>query len=92
MKNDPTIMLVIGFSSITIGLFLVTIDKNMNVHLSNLENNGLDVLDQHTFKDIRGGQKGIGPEQTLLLLGSKDKPLPDFINMLKNITAKLPYS
>jgi len=72
--------------------FLMVPAKDIKVHASNLEKKGLNVLDQYTFKDLRGGQKGTGPEQTLLILGNKEKPLTDFITILKNITAKLPYS
>ena len=96
IRNDNTLLNSSANSNLnttvdTIGFLNVTA-KDIKVHLSNLENNGVDVLDQYTFKDLRGGQKGTGSEQTLLLLGTKDKPLTDFITMLKSITAKLPYS
>jgi hypothetical protein len=75
----------------TLGSLMVP-TKGSELHVSYLEDNRVVVLDQYTFKDLRGGQKGTGPEQTLLILGNKEKPLTDFITILKNITPKLPYS
>lgn len=75
----------------TLGSLMVP-TKDSELHVSYLEDNRVVVLDQYTFKDLRGGQKGTGPEQTLLILGNKEKPLTDFITILKNITPKLPYS
>jgi len=75
----------------TLGSLMVP-TKDLELHVSNLESNRIVVLDQYTFKDLRGGQKGTGPEQTLLILGNKEKPLTDFIIILKNMTPKLPYS
>jgi plastocyanin len=72
--------------------FLMVPTKDLDLHVSNLENKRLVVLDKYAFKDLRGGQKGTGPEQTLLILGSKEKPLTDFTTILKSITPKLPYS
>ena len=72
--------------------FLMVPTKDLDVRVSNLENKRLVVLDKYAFKDLRGGQKGTGPEQTLLILGSKEKPLTDFTTILKSITPKLPYS
>jgi len=65
--------------------------KDVEEHVSNLQNQGLNVVSQYTFKDLRGGQKGTGPEQTLLLLGSKDG-LNQLIPTLQSITSTLPYS
>ena len=42
-------------------------------------------------KILRGGQKGTGPEQTLLLVGSKDGP-SQLISTLQSIASTLPYS
>ena len=74
----------------TVG-FLMVPAKDLSDHVSELTNNGIEVIDKHTFKDLRGGQKGTGPEQTLLLLGSpgdQDK----LVSSLKSITQTLPYS
>ena len=47
---------------------------------------------QYTFKDLRGGQKGTGPEQTLLVPESKEKYLDNLLFILKELTPKLPYN
>ena len=44
------------------------------------------------LKDLRGGQKGTGPEQTLLVLGSKEKSLDNLLLILEELTPKLPYN
>jgi hypothetical protein len=44
------------------------------------------------LKDLRGGQKGTGPEQTLLVLESKEKSLDNLLFILKELTPKLPYN
>ncbi len=56
-----------------------------------LTKKGIDVLDKYTFKDLSGGQKGTGPEQTLLSLGSKHGQ-SQLISTLQNIASTLPYS
>ena len=43
------------------------------------------------FQDLRGGQKGTGPEQTLLILGSKGGQ-SQLISTLQDIASTLPYS
>ena len=40
-------------------------------------------ISQCTFKDLRGGQKGTGPEQTLFVLGSKEKSLDNLLLILE---------
>ena len=45
--------------------------KGSNKHISELADNGIEVLDKFIFKDLRGGQKGTGPNETLLLVGVK---------------------
>ena len=50
------------------GFFMVP-TKDLDKHISELTDSDLQVLDKHTFKDLRGGQKGTGPDETLLFLG-----------------------
>ena len=66
--------------------------KDVEEHVSNLQNQGLGIVSQYTFKDLRGGQKGTGPEQTLLVLGSKEKSLDNLLLILEELTPKLPYN
>ena len=77
-------------SSDTMAFFMVPA-KDLDKHVSELTNKGVDVPDKYTFKDLRGGQKGTGPEQTLLILGSKDGQ-SQLISTLQDIASTLPYS
>jgi plastocyanin len=75
----------------TVALLMVP-TKDLDKHISTIESEGVDVVDQFTFKDLRGGQKGTGPEQTLLVLGSgKDGP-SQLISAMESLTPTLPYS
>ncbi|HKQ22561.1 MAG TPA: hypothetical protein VJS91_11010 [Nitrososphaeraceae archaeon] len=74
----------------TVG-FLMVPAKDLNEHFSKLTDKGIGVIDKYTFKDLRGGQKGTGPEQTLLLLGSPGDQ-EKLVSSLKSITQTLPYS
>jgi hypothetical protein len=47
----------------------------------------LNIVNQYTFEDLRGGE-----QQTLLVIGSKDKSLGDFESVLAEVTPKLPYN
>ena len=74
----------------TVALMVPT--KDLDKHISTIESEGVDVVDQFTFKDLRGGQKGTGPEQALLVLGSgKDGP-SQLISAMESLTPTLPYS
>jgi plastocyanin len=73
----------------TIG-FLMIPTNNLKTHLSAIENNEVDVLDTYTFEDLRGGQKGTGQQQTLLVLGTSN--LTNLMTTMMNITDELPYS
>jgi len=75
----------------TVALLMVP-TKDLDKHISTIESKGADVEDQFTFKDLRGGQKGTGREQTLLVLGSgKDGP-SQLISKIESLTPTLPYS
>ena len=77
-------------TSDTVAFFMVPA-KDLDEHVSELTNKGVDVLDKYTFKDLRGGQKDTGPEQTLLILGSKDSQ-SQLISTLQDIASTLPYN
>jgi hypothetical protein len=67
--------------------FLMVPAEDVKEHVSDLQSQGLKVDSQYTFKDLRGGE-----QQTLLVLGSKDKSLGDVESVLAKVTRKLPYS
>ena len=74
----------------SVGLLMVPA-KDLNKHVSELTGNGIEVIDKYTFKDLRGGQKGTGAQQTLLLLGSTNAQ-EKLVSTLESITPTLPYS
>jgi len=74
----------------TVG-FLMVPAKDLDKHISDLTAKGIDVVDKYTFKDLRGGQKGTGMQQTLLVLGSENGQ-QQLVSALENITPTLPYS
>lgn len=74
----------------TVG-FLMVPTKDLSEHVSKLTDNGIEIIDKYTFEDLRGGQKGTGPEQTLLLLGGSSGQ-DELVSVLKIITPTLPYS
>lgn len=74
----------------TVG-FLMVPTKDLNKHVSELTGKGIEVLDKYTFKDLRGGQKGTGPNQSLLLLGSNNGQ-EELVSAMERITPTLPYS
>jgi plastocyanin len=61
--------------------------EDVEEHVSDLQSQGLNIVNQHTFEDLRGGE-----QQTLLVIGSKDKSLGDFESVLAEVTPKLPYN
>ena len=89
-----TLPVVSNISSDTVGFFMIPA-KGSEKLISELTDNGIQVLNKYTFKDLRGGQKGIGPDDgpddMLLLVGGKggqDK----LISTLQKISPELPYS
>lgn len=74
----------------TVG-FLMVPAKDLDKHVSDLTGKGIDVIDKYIFKDLRGGQKGTGTQQTLLVLGSKNGQA-QLVSALESITPTLPYS
>ena len=85
VSENPSPVSTNGTSD-TVAFFMVPA-KDLDNHVSE----GIEVLDKYTFKDLRGGQKGTGIEQTLLLVGSKDGP-SQLISTLQSIASTLPYS
>jgi hypothetical protein len=70
----------------TVALLMVPAE-DVEEHVSDLQSQGLNVISQYRFEDLRGGE-----QQTLLILGSKDKSLGDVESVLAEVTPKLPYN
>ena len=75
----------------TVGVLMVpTQDKDK--YVQEVKNGGLTVDSTHDFNDLRGGQKGTGDVQTLIVWTSEGKDLNSVISPLSEISATLPYS
>lgn len=78
-------------NQITAGAYMIPaimLDK----YTSEFTKRGFTVDSHFTYKDLRGGQKGTGPEQTLITWITPETNLDKVIAALKEITPTLPYS
>ena len=75
----------------TVGAFMVPANM-LDKYASELAKNGFTIDSHFTYRDLRGGQKGTGPEQALITWTSPEINLEKVISVLKVITPKLPYS
>ena len=75
----------------TAGLLMVP-SKDTEAIASTLTNNGYKVLGSHNFNDLRGGQKGTGPTQTIIVWGSDKENVLQLLQPIVDITKGLPYS
>ena len=75
----------------TVGTFMVPA-KDLDKHKSELEKAGILVDSTFSYKDARGGQKGTGKEQALVVWKSAGMDLDKVQSVLKKITPTLPYS
>ena len=64
----------------------------LDKYTSEFAKRGFTVDSHFTYKDLRGGQKGTGPEQTLITWTTPETNLGKVISSLKEITPTLPYS
>ena len=75
----------------TVGAYMIPaimLDK----YTSEFGKRGFTVDSHFTYKDLRGGQKGTGPQQTLITWTTPETNLDKVISSLKEITPTLPYS
>jgi plastocyanin len=75
----------------TVGTYMVPA-KDLDKDTAELKKGGLSVDSTFTYKDARGGQKGTGPEQALVVWTSSGMDLDKVISVLKEATPTLPYS
>ncbi|MGA7977384.1 MAG: hypothetical protein WB975_09125 [Nitrososphaeraceae archaeon] len=64
----------------------------LDKYVSEFTKRGFAIDSHFTYKDLRGGQKGTGPEQTLITWTTPETNLDRVISALKEITPTLPYS
>ena len=72
----------------TVGAYMIPaimLDK----YTSEFAKRGFTVDSHFTYKDLRGGQKGTGPEQTLIIWTTPESNLDKVISALKDITPTL---
>lgn len=73
------------------GAFMVPA-RFLDKYRSEFEDRGFTIDSTYTYKDLRGGQKGTGPEQTLIVWKAHNVPLKKVIRDLEELTPTLPYS
>jgi hypothetical protein len=76
---------------VTVGTYMVPA-MNLDKYISALTSKGFSIDGTHTFNDLRGGQEGTGPEQTMIVWTSSGKELDQVVAALKEITPSLACS
>ena len=66
--------------------------KFIDKYRSGFEDKGFNIDSTFTYKDLRGGQKGTGPEQTLIVWETHNLSLEEVISALEELTPTLPYN
>lgn len=75
----------------TVGAYMVPATM-LDKYTSEFAKRGMTVDSHFTYKDLRGGQKGTGTQQTLITWTTPETNLDKVISALKEITPTLPYS
>lgn len=75
----------------TAGVLMVP-TQDIENYVQDLESKGFAVDSTYNFKDLRGGQKGTGDQQALLVWSASGMDLGEVISALQDITPRLPYS
>ncbi len=75
----------------TVGILMVP-TQDIDEYLSQLTSAGITVDNTFDFKDLRGGQKGTGDTQTLIVWTTSGKDLGESLSSLSELSADLPYS
>ena len=74
-----------------IGAYMIPA-KLLDKYRSEFEDKGFTIDSFFTYKDLRGGQKGTGPEQTLIVWKTHNIPVKKVIGDLEQLTSTLPYN
>ena len=75
----------------TAGVLMVP-TQDIENYVQDLESKGFAADSTYNFKDLRGGQKGTGDQQALLVWSASGMDLGEVISALQDITPRLPYS
>lgn len=67
--------------------------QDIDSYIQQITDAGINVDNTYDFKDLRGGQKGTGDMQTLIVwITTTGKDLNETLSSLSEISADLPYS
>ena len=67
--------------------------QDIENYIQQITDSGITVDNTYDFKDLRGGQKGTGDTQTLIVWTTANgKDLNETLSSLSEISADLPYS
>jgi hypothetical protein len=80
-----------GTTPDTIGAFMIP-KRSMDKYISDFKSHGFNIDSTHEFASLRGGQKGTGSQQILVVWTSSGMDLTKVLSGLKDITSTLPYS
>jgi plastocyanin len=80
-----------GANTDSVGTYMVPA-QDLEQYISTLTSKGFTIDSTYTFQDLRGGQKGTGPEQTLIVWTASGMNLDQIVSVLEEITPTLPYS
>jgi len=75
----------------TIGVIMVP-TQDIGTYVKQIIDAGIIVDNTYDFKDLRGGQKGTGDTQTLIVWSTANKDLNETLSSLSDISTDLPYS
>jgi len=75
----------------TVGVIMVP-TQDIDKYIQQITDSGITVDNTYDFKDLRGGQKGTGDTQTLIVWTTANKDLTGTLSSLGGISADLPYS
>lgn len=75
----------------TVGILMVP-TQDINEYISQITSAGITVDSTFDFEDLRGGQKGTGDVQTLIVWTTSGKDLNETLSSLSDLSTDLPYS
>lgn len=75
----------------TVGVIMVP-TQDIDSYIQQITSAGITVDNTYDFKDLRGGQKGTGDTQTLIVWTTAGKDLTETLSSLSSLSADLPYS
>jgi plastocyanin len=75
----------------TVGVIMVP-TQDIDSYIQQITSAGITVDNTYDFKDLRGGQKGTGDTQTLIVWTTSGKDLNETLASLSELSVDLPYS